>query len=254
MREKQMTYMRGCFWATVMMVTTIGLGCADGNGSDTGPTDREPAFENEGSFGSTTLEYLDKIETGDIVANQFVGYWPLRVNYWPLHFVELEAPPPPYEIRAFTGAVMSGVGGGGLPGGCHTETPLSFVAYLGDVPPSSYSGGELDLALPPVPYKLSVEAWGELGMLDDWTQEVIRVTLDEPVIVEESGSLWIGVKQAVPSGDLAACLSAFDVPEKYLHEAATGQRLTWQQNEGSTEWLAGSEESNRPALSVTIGY
>ena len=243
-----MLSMRGCFRAAALMVTTIGLGCTEGN--DTGPTDQEPAFENEGSFGSTIDEYLDRIES-DLAENQVIGYWPLRKDYWPLHFIELEAPAPPYEIRAFTGAVMSGVGGGGLDGGCDTEVPLAFVAYLGDVPPSSYPGGELDQALPPVPYMVSVEARGELGMLEVWTQEIIGVTLDEPVVVEESGSLWIGVRQAEPSGDEAACLSSYNVPEEYIHESATGQALIWQQNRGTTGWV---DETDGAVLSVTIGY
>ena len=114
------------------------------------------------------------------------------------------------------------------------------MAYVGDAPPRSFRGGYEDLELPDVPFIASVEVSGGFGAPSSWDAELLTGTLDEPVLVEDSGPLWIGYAQAVESDVNVSCVAGYNAFGTELSDADLDEFVWWEQNNlftgGGTGW------------------
>ena len=135
------------------------------------------------------------------------------------------------------------------------------MAYVGEQTPRSFGGGDADLELPEIPIIASVEVSGGYGAPGDWDAELLTGVLDEPVLVEESGPLWIGYMQAVESGVNVACAASYSALSAERSEADLNEAVSWEQNNlftgGGTGWNItdpDDTEQLRPVMQAVIGY
>jgi len=227
-------------------------------------------FENEinlSPFASTSFETLNVDSDPDRS-----GYFPARHYFWPLGLTALDAPEPPYEIRELAIWVLAGSNAAcnDFESGfddcqeashCNTTVPLKLVAYVGDAPPRSFPGGEADLELPEVPFIASVEVSGGYGAPSSWDAELLTGVLEEPVLVEESGPLWIGYAQTVESDVNVSCPGSYTAMRTELSDDDRNEFVWWGQNNlfanGATGWNVTDEsdsEQLRPIVQAVIGY
>ena len=261
---------------------TLAIGCSDdgakedgsADSSDTGSVDTpspdaDTTFENEVSLSPFVGDSFDTLNTDSDPDRS--SYFPVRHYFWPLGLTAVEAPEPPYEIRELSVWVLAGANANcnefdeswdcQQPAHCDTTVPLNLVAYVGDAPPRSFRGGYEDLELPDVPFIASVEVSGGYGAPSNWDAELLTGTLDEPVLVEESGTLWIGYSQAVASDVNSSCVAGYSALRTELSEEDQNEFVWWEQNNlftgGGTGWNITSpmeSEQLRPVVQAVVGY
>jgi len=261
----------------------LAIGCtSDDSDKEDGTSDSSDTAADDSSDTGTDAAFGNEIALSPFTSDSFEtlnvdsdpdrsSYFPVRHYFWPVGLTALEAPEPPYEIRALSIWVMAGANAAcndfnsswdcQEAAHCDTRTPLKLVAYVGETPPRSFAGGDNDLELPDLPYTASVEVSGGYGAPADWDAELLTGTLDEPVLVEESGTLWVGYAQTTESGVNVPCVAGYNAYRTELSEEDLDVFVWWEQNNlftgGGTGWnITDPNESEqlRPVVQAVVGY
>ena len=240
---------------TPVLLAFLLIGCEKVEKEDDSSNNTlESRFKNEAVFGPMTDTLFDQLDS--FTGSGDVFYHPLVELFWPVVLEEVIVPEPPYEIRGFTVAAFSRLETTSL-GDCNPQTPFNVVAYVGDADPDSFEGGPDTLELPEIPFQSSTQVTGSKEPTSIWDFEVINVTLEEPVLIEEEENLWIGYVQAIePDGISLACGYSVRLSEADIPPSVAGGYAQWEQGSSSPAWQVSDTITDRshPAISVRIGY
>ena len=145
-------------------------------------------------------------------------YWLQREGWWPMGFTALNAPVPHYEIHAIALYTI-----GFDNDWCANTQPINLLVYVGDEPPSSFVGSSE--VLPEIPLTASIEAVGVVGSSsvgEDGASEILAGVFEEPLSIEEAGTLWLGYSQAGATINATSCPMGVNVTSDELSSADGG--------------------------------
>lgn len=252
----------------ISMLMACTSSSKDDSGSDTGAaagsgtTTPDYSFENVSNIGPLNEALFERAaEDSDPERG---SYFPARRHFWPTAFVAVEAPEPPYEIRSLSMYVLAAANANcnefddnwdcQEPADCDTTVPIRLVAYVGDQTPRSFPGSDEELAIPDVPVIASVDVSGGFGAPGVGDAELLVGVLESPVVVEETGTLWIGYQQITESGLQNSCPAGYTSNPSERSDADGNAFVWWEQvnlfSAGGTGWNATEPEIEQLRLVI----
>jgi hypothetical protein len=236
------------FIALLTALSTLFLVACPPAGDD----DDDSAVVDDDDFVATQEVTFADAQLDADGACDWASYWPALERTNPVFAVSVEAPEPPYEIRSISAMVLDYNDNGFAGQDCDGAVELRLFAFVHDGEDlTDWTATGADW--PELPSVASGKVIGDGDGDGDPATDLLTLTFDPPVRVDEPGLLWIAYETVTEEGSLISCPLGCAPPAD-----SSNLSPAWSYEPEGNAWgsAPGWHEfpDERADLRVTIGY